>query len=173
MKAWIYGRVSTAEQDPARQEAELRADASRMKWDVAAVVTGQGVGGTSNDSDLNRILAGASKREFDVLMVWELSRLSRRGPGAVLSLLQRLEGCGVRVWSHTETWLNVEGPQRELLVAIFAWVASWERRMISERTKSQMARLKALGAPHGRPKGSRDRRPRTRRWGRKPATMAP
>lgn len=112
----------------------------------------------------------ASRREFDLLMVWELSRLSRKGPGAVLSLLQRLESCGVRVWSLQESWLNVDGPQRELLIAIFAWVANWERKMISERTKSQMARLKALGVHVGRPKGTKDRKPRTRRWAKAPTT---
>ena len=165
-RALVYSRVSTTEQDYSRQEAELLAVAERLGWQPT-VLPGSHASGLANDSDLNRIMEMASRREFNLLMVWELSRLSRKGPGAVLSLLQRLESCGVRVWSRQEAWLNVEGPQRELLIAIFAWVANWERHMISERTKSQMARLKALGVHVGRPKGSKDRTPRHRRWARK------
>jgi len=62
--------------------------------------------GGANDSDLNRIKELASRRKFDVLMVWELSRLSRKGPGAILGLLQQLDAWGIRVWSRQETWLN-------------------------------------------------------------------
>jgi DNA invertase Pin-like site-specific DNA recombinase len=168
-RALVYSRVSTPEQDYSRQESELLDVAARSGWQ-AAVLPGSHTSGLANDSDLNRIMEMASRREFDLLMVWELSRLSRKGPGAVLSLLQRLESCGVRVWSLQESWLNVDGPQRELLIAIFAWVANWERKMISERTKSQMARLKALGVHVGRPKGTKDRKPRTRRWAKAPTT---
>lgn len=159
VRALLYGRCSTTEQDYARQFDELRADRTRLGWADGGEL-GSYVSGAANDADLNLLRAGASRREFDVVMVWELSRLSRRGPGAVLALLAQLEAWGVRVWSHTETWLNVEGPAREILVAIFAWVARWERDVISARTKSGMARRKALGVHVGRPKGARDRKPR-------------
>lgn len=47
--------------------------------------------GGSNESDLNRIKELASRGKFEVLMVWELSRLSSKGPGAILTLLQQFE----------------------------------------------------------------------------------
>jgi putative DNA-invertase from lambdoid prophage Rac len=160
-RALVYGRVSTSEQDFSRQEVELREYADRQGWEVVDFL-GSYVSGGANDSDLNRIKELASRGKFDVLMVWELSRLSRKGPGAILGLLQQLDAWGVRVWSHQETWLDVDGPARELLIAIFGWVARWERDMISARTKSALAQRRALGLTLGRPIGSKDRRPRRR-----------
>ena len=161
-RALIYARCSTSEQDFTRQLEELRRAASDAGWVIKAEL-GSYVSGSGNDSDLNTIRAGASRREFDVLMVWELSRLTRKGPGAVLALLTQLETWGVRVYSHVETWLNVDGPARELLISVFGWVAKWERDMISARTKSAMASRKALGVHLGRPKGSKDKKPRKKR----------
>lgn len=158
-RAVIYARCSTSEQDYTRQLEELRASARSAGWDVIAQI-GSYAPGSANDSDLNEIRAMAARRSFDVLMVWELSRLSRRGPGAILALLTQLEAWGVRVDSQVETWVNVDGLQRELLISIFAWVAHWERQMISARTRSAMASRRALGVHVGRPKGAKDKRPR-------------
>lgn len=161
-RAVIYARCSTSEQDFSRQLQELRASARNAGWAVVAQI-GSYASGSLNDHDLNQIRSMASHRMFDVLMVWELSRLSRRGPGSILAILTQLEAWGVRVDSQVETWLNVDGPQRELLISIFGWVARWEREMISQRTRSGMASRRALGIHLGRPKGARDRSPRKAR----------
>ena len=161
VRAAIYARCSTSEQDFTRQLEELRADAKRNGWDVVAEL-GSYISGGSNESDLSRLQSAAHRGEFDCLMVWELSRLSRRGPGAILNFVSQFERNGAKVWSRTEQWLNVEGPQREILIAVFGWVAKWERDMISARTKSALAQRKALGVKLGRPKGSKDKKPRTR-----------
>lgn len=158
-RAVIYARCSTSEQDFTRQLEELRAWARNAGWDLISEI-GSYASGSSNDSDLNEIRSRASRRGFDVLLVWELSRLSRKGPAAILALLTQLEAWGVRVYSHVESWMNVDGPQRDLLISIFAWVARWEREMISRRTRSAMASRKALGVHVGRPKGAKDKRPR-------------
>jgi len=86
LRALIYGRVSTNEQDFSRQEVELREYAARQGWVVVEFIGSHQSGG-SNDSNLNRIKELASRGKFDVLMVWELSRLSRKGPGAILTPL--------------------------------------------------------------------------------------
>jgi DNA invertase Pin-like site-specific DNA recombinase len=96
LRALIYGRVSTTEQDISRQESELRDYAERQGWAVVQFIGSYQSGG-SNDSDLNHSKELASRGKFDVLMVWELSRLSRKGPGAILGLLQQIEAWGIRV----------------------------------------------------------------------------
>jgi DNA invertase Pin-like site-specific DNA recombinase len=158
-RALVYARCSTTEQDYSRQLSELRRDADRLGWSVVGDL-GSYVSGAANDSDLNEIRSRAARREFDVLMLWELSRLSRRGPGAVLTILTGLERQGVRTWSHSETWLDQDGPARELLISVFAWWGAQERAAISARTKSGIASRKALGIHVGRPKGSKDKHPR-------------
>ncbi len=162
IRAVIYARCSTSEQDYSRQLSELRADAARFGWQVVAEL-GSTVSGGSNESDLSRLQAAARRGEYHRLMVWELSRLTRRGIGPLLSILQQFESQGVRVYSRQEAWASDDGPARELMVAILAWAARWEREMISARTRSALASRKALGIHVGRPKGSRDRVPRVRR----------
>lgn len=161
-RALIYARCSTSEQDYTRQLEELRAAASRNGWEIVAEI-GSFVSGRENASDLNEITSRAHRGEFDRLMVWELSRLTRRGIGPLLHVLSYLEGENVQVWSASEQWVSQEGPQRELLLAILGWVTKWERDMISARTKSALASRKALGIHVGRPKGSKDKKPRAKR----------
>jgi putative DNA-invertase from lambdoid prophage Rac len=171
-RALIYARCSTSEQDYTRQLEELRDDARRLGWDVVAEIGSYASGG-SNDSDLSRIQHAAHRGEFDRLMVWELSRLTRRGIGPLLHLLLELEREKVRVWSRSETWVQDDGPTRELLLAILGWVAKWERDMISSRTKSALASRRALGVHIGRPKGARDKRPRKPRRKKEGFGLAP
>ena len=162
IRALPYARCSTSEQDYSRQLSTLLEECRRRGW-VALDPLGSYVSGAENDGDLNELFSRAHRREFDRLLVWELSRLSRRGPAALLSILERFRREGVRVWSYSETWLDTDGPAWDLLVAIFGWVAKWERDMISARTKSALAQRRALGVRLGRPPGSRDRKPRHRR----------
>lgn len=162
VRAAIYARCSTSEQDFTRQLEELRRDAARFGWNVVAELGSYASGG-SNESDLSRLQAAAHAGEYDRLMVWELSRLTRRGIGPLLNLIQQLDAKGVRVYSRSEPWVGDDGPTRDLLVAILGWVSRWEREMISSRTKSALASRKALGVHIGRPKGSKDKRPRRTR----------
>lgn len=171
VRAVIYARCSTTEQDYTRQLTELRAAADRLGWRVVAEL-GSTVSGGSNESDLSRLQAAARRGEYDRLMVWELSRLSRRGIGPLLHLIQQFDAQGVRIYSIREPWAGDDGPARELLVAILAWAARWEREMISSRTRSALASRKALGIHVGRPKGSRDRIPRVRRAAKRGGSVA-
>ncbi len=96
-------------------------------------------------------------------MVWALDRLSREGALAILSLVQKLSTCGVRVLSYQESWTEALGEVAELLYALTGWVARMESQRRSERTKAGLARIKAQGKCLSRPLGSKDRRKRKKR----------
>jgi putative DNA-invertase from lambdoid prophage Rac len=113
--------------------------------------------------ELTRLLDDARKRKFDAVLVWALDRLSREGPLAILSLINRLKICGVRVLSYQESWTEAPGELGELLYAIAGWVARMESQRRSERTKAGLARVVAQGRKLGRPLGSKDKRKRKRR----------
>lgn len=85
------------------------------------------------------------------------------GALAILSLVQKLSVCGVRVLSYQESWTEAPGELGELLFAIAGWVARMESERRSERTKAGLARVKAQGRKLGRPRGSRDKKRRRRR----------
>jgi putative DNA-invertase from lambdoid prophage Rac len=112
---------------------------------------------------LAKLLEDARKRKFEVVLVWALDRLSREGPLAILTLVNRLKICGVRVLSYQESWTEAPGELGELLFAIAGWVARMESQRRSERTKAGLARIQAKGKKLGRPKGSKDKKKRKRR----------
>jgi site-specific DNA recombinase len=79
-----YGRVSTGMQAEkgksiAAQQAEMREFAAARGWEIVAEFIDPGFAGTDmNRPGLDAVLAAAEERTFDVLLVHELSRLSRR-----------------------------------------------------------------------------------------------
>jgi len=108
-------------------------------------------------------LEDARKRRFDFVLVWALDRLSREGPLVILTLVNRLKICGVKVISYQESWTEAPGELGELLYALSGWVARMESQRRSERTKAGLARVKAQGRKLGRPRGSGDKKKRRRR----------
>ena len=110
--------------------------------------------------ELAQLLDDARKRQFEVVLVWALDRLSREGPLAILSLVNRLKTSGVSVLSYQEAWTEAPGELGELLYAIAGWVARMESQRRSERIKAGLARVVAQGKKLGRPRGSKDKRKR-------------
>ena len=82
---------------------------------------------------------------------------------AILTLVNRLRICGVKVVSYQESWIEAPGEMRDLLYALTGWVARMESQRRSERTKAGLARVKAQGKRLGRPLGSKDKRKRRRK----------
>ena len=110
---------------------------------------------------LAAMFAGATRREFDLLLVWSLDRFSREGMAATVAHLQRLASHGVAFRSFTEEHLSTENELvRNILLATLASLAKLEREKISQRTKAGLERARARGKVLGRPKfrdGDRDK----------------
>ena len=171
MKSAGYLRVSTESQTVENQRGQIEAYITSRGWTMVQTYEDIESGAVAGRNGLTDMLSAASRREFDVVVMVELSRLSRGGIGPTFSILGKLKTAGVGLVSLREPWANTAeaGPIAELMLSILAWAASEERRLISERTKAAMARLKAIGAPRGRPKGARDKKPRNRRYAKVPA----
>jgi len=164
MKVCIYSRVSTNEQDAENQSAELVEWAGQRGFDVVSVFSEEeSAWKAGHQRVLAKLMEDARKRKFEVVLVWALDRLSREGPLAILTLVNRLKICGVRVLSYQESWTEAPGELGELLFAIAGWVTRMESQRRSERTKAGLVRLVAQGKKLGRPKGSKDKRKRKKR----------
>jgi putative DNA-invertase from lambdoid prophage Rac len=120
-------------------------------------------GGPGIRGELARLVEDAPKRRFDAVLVWALDRLSREGPLAILTLVNRLKNCGVKVISYQESWTEAPGELADLLYALTGWVARMESQRRSERTKAGLERAVAQGKRLGRPKGAKDKRKRKKR----------
>jgi DNA invertase Pin-like site-specific DNA recombinase len=77
MKAAMYARVSTFDQEPENQLQELRRYVAARGWTAVEYVD-RGVSGAKDHRPaLDRLVADARRRRFDVLVCWRLDRLGR------------------------------------------------------------------------------------------------
>ena len=164
MKICIYSRVSTGEQDTKNQSSVLSDWANQRGYEVVKVYTEEeSAWRNGHQRELANLIVDARRRKFQAVLVWALDRLSREGALAILSLVNKLSSCGVKVLSYQESWTEAPGEVAELLYALTGWVARMESQRRSERTKAGLARVKAQGKRLGRPPGSKDKRQRRRR----------
>ncbi|MBR1825961.1 MAG: recombinase family protein [Alphaproteobacteria bacterium] len=89
-------------------------------------------------------------KENDILITCEISRLGR----SLLEVMKILETClnkNCQVWTLKENYRLGNDIQSKVLAFAFGLAAEIERQLISERTKSSLANIKANGKKLGRP----------------------
>lgn len=89
-------------------------------------------------------------QENDVLISCEISRLGR----SLLEVMRILETClnkNCQVWTIKENYRLGNDIQSKVLAFAFGLAAEIERKLISDRTKSSLANIKASGKKLGRP----------------------
>jgi DNA invertase Pin-like site-specific DNA recombinase len=158
MKAAIYARVSLEDgrQTVENQRQQLTAFCERMGWAVIAEFHDAKSGKSLDRPGFKRMMEAASRKEFDCLVFWDLSRLSRGGVMEVLTVLQQLKGWGVAYRSLQEAYLDSLGPFSDVVVSLLASIAKLEREKIRERTLAGLARARKQGRIGGRPKADDD-----------------
>jgi DNA invertase Pin-like site-specific DNA recombinase len=149
MKAVIYARVSTTDQTTANQTLELERVAKRNDWTVEAVFEDTISGAKTKRPALDRLLKGVIRKEFDVVMVWDVSRLGRSLTHLV-RLLENFHAKGVNLYFHTQA-IDTTTPAGTALFQMMGVFSQWERSMIQERVKAGLARARAQGKRLGRP----------------------
>lgn len=154
MKVAIYARVSTDEQNEQNQVDALSKWATDRSWDVLDVYRDLGSAWqTKGDrAELNRLLTDCHRGKVNVVLVYDLSRLTRKGPLDMLLTLKRFADNGAQVYSYMESWLNVPSEFHPVMVALYGYFAELFSRQLSARTKAGMARAKANGKKLGRPR---------------------
>src|SRR6185369_3832009 len=152
MRAALYCRVSTSEQDNENQVVQLRQFAVSQGWQLVSEYCDQTSGSTSNRPEFKRMFDDASQRRFDVLLFWSLDRLSREGVLETLQHLQRLTSYGITWRSFTEQYLDSTGIFRDAVIGILAVIAKQERIRRSERTVAGLQRARRRGRVLGRPR---------------------
>jgi DNA invertase Pin-like site-specific DNA recombinase len=150
MKAAIYARVSTFDQEPENQLAELRRYAVARAWTAAEYVD-RGVSGAKDKRPaLDEILRDARRRRFDVLVVWRLDRLGRNLRHLIV-LLEELHALGIAFVSLGEG-IDATTPAGKLQMHILGAIAEFERARIAERVKAGLLRARSQGKRLGRPR---------------------
>jgi DNA invertase Pin-like site-specific DNA recombinase len=150
----LYARISTENkgQDTDNQLVQLREYCQRQGYDIVQEYIDHATGKHSDRDAFKAMFDGASREEFDTVLVWSLDRLSREGVLEVFEHIRRLTSHGVAFESYTEQHFRTTGPAGELMLAIAAWIAKQERIRISDRTKAGLERAKRAGKHCGRPR---------------------
>jgi len=163
-KAVTYHRVSTVDQDPTLARDELRRAAAARGLDLVDEIEETGSGARNDRPGLQRVLELARHHQVSQVLVWKLDRFGRSSVD-VLTNVQQLERAGV-TFIATSQGLEVgpgAGAMGRLVLQVMAAMAEFEREIIRERTRLGLEAAARRGRFPGRPKGSRDRKPRKRR----------
>lgn len=152
----IYARVSTGSQTTENQLSELRVVAERMGWVIVEEFVDQAISGAKGRDmrpAFDKLLKGATRRDFDMVCAWSVDRLGRSVQHLV-EFLNEIHASGVDLYIHQQG-VNTSTPAGKALFQMCGVFAEFERSMIRERVISGIARAKANPNPnkkaHGRP----------------------
>ena len=167
MKFGSYARVSTSdkEQNPLTQLLPMREYVnSQDDWSIfREYIDYVPATDITHRYAWKDLLDDASRRKFDLILVWRMDRAFRSVLDAATTL-ERIRSWGIGLRSYSEPWLDTTSPFGEALYYITVAYAQLERGILRERVKAGMEMARKMGHKIGRPRVI-DRRGFKRRFG--------
>src|ERR1022692_161518 len=151
MRVALYARVSTLNgQHPEMQLSELREYGARRGWQIVGEYVDEGVSGSrERRPQLDRLMADAHRRKFDLIAVWKIDRFGRSLKHLVNALAD-LDSLGVAFVSLRDN-IDLSTPSGRLMFQIIGAMAEFERSLIQERVRAGLRNAQARGVRLGRP----------------------
>lgn len=145
MKIYGYARVSTQEQNLARQLKQLN------EYGCEYIFEEKTSGATTDRPELQRMME--SLQIDDVIVVTDLTRISRSTQD-LFKLIETIKEKGASIKSIKDTWLDTtsDNPYSTFLLTVMAGVNQLERDLIKMRQREGIAIAKEQGKYNGRPK---------------------
>jgi putative DNA-invertase from lambdoid prophage Rac len=170
MKAAIYTRVSTEEQDTTNQKVQLEEFAKKSGFDYQVFEEVESSRKTRPIKE--HVLNLLRNKEFDMLLIWKLDRWARSLPELSLELTELYEK-NIKFVSLTDN-IDLSTASGKLQFHIIAAFAEFERDLIRERTRASHKKIDGEIAKNGfyktkagkiimkrgRPSGSKDKKRR-------------
>jgi putative DNA-invertase from lambdoid prophage Rac len=155
-KIAIYCRVSTNRQTNENQKIRLLQYAADMsyKFDLYEEVESS----RKTRPVKQDLLMKLRKGEYSAVVVFKLDRFARSSRELILEIQELLDK-GIGFISISDN-LDFSSSMGRLHFQILAAFAEFERSLIAERTREGLERTKSQGTKLGRPKGSKDSKPR-------------
>ena len=142
----LYARVSTSTQTVENQLAELREIAQRQGWSIVAELSDEGISGSKGRDkrpSFDQLLKRATRREFDLIMVWAIDRLGRSIQHLV-GFMNELQSLNVDLYLHQQA-IDTTTPSGRMVFGIFSALGEYERELIRERILAGQKRARAQG----------------------------
>jgi DNA invertase Pin-like site-specific DNA recombinase len=150
-RAVLYSRVSTTNgQDPEVQSREIREYSQRRGWNLSDEYVDVGISGAKERRpQLDRLIADAHRRRFDVVVVWRFDRFAR-SVSHLLRALETFRALGIEFVSLSEQ-VDTSTPTGKMVFTVLGAVAELERSLIAERVRAGLRNARAKGKRLGRP----------------------
>lgn len=151
-RAALYLRVSKHEQTIENQRIELERVAAAKGWKIVSVFKDEGISGSFGRgvrSQYDAMLKKGVQAQHDVVMAWDVSRLSRSLVDLVTTL-DELHACGIDLYLHQQA-IDTTTPAGKAMFQMCGVFAEFERGILSERVKAGLNRARADGKILGRP----------------------
>ena len=148
-RAAVYIRVSTNEQNPDLQKHELPEYCDRRGWQAVDTYIDTVSGRKDRRPALDRLMADAKRRKFDVVVVWRFDRFAR-STSHLLRALEDFSALGIDFVSITES-IDTSTPTGKMVFTVLGAVAELERSIIRERVIAGQRAAKRRGVKFGRP----------------------
>lgn len=158
IRAAIYARVSTVEQNPELQLKELRQYVKQRGFVLHKEYVDYVSGNVEQrkkkkrkpkDAAYEELMSDARKRSMDCVIVWKYDRFAR-SLSVLVASLEEFNQLGVDFISYTQN-IDTTTAMGRLFYNVIASFSEFEREMIVERVKSGLANAKAKGVRLGRP----------------------
>src|SRR5579862_2157375 len=127
-RAALYSRISTGDQHLETQLLDLRELAKQRGFEIVGEYTDVISGAKSKRPGLERLMADARRRRFDVLLVAAFDRIARN-VRHFLEVLDELHHLGVEFISRREN-IDTSGPLGRAMVGVDRAIAEHVRALV-------------------------------------------
>lgn len=121
-------------------------------WTITAEYQEAGISGFHNPTfereAIRQIIDSAEHKEFDILLVYAVDRISRRDYELPM-LFGAMHDCGIVIWSVREGELPYNDSDDRLKIYLFGWKASGESERLGQRIQTKHSQMVARGEYRG------------------------
>jgi DNA invertase Pin-like site-specific DNA recombinase len=151
-QAGIWQRVSTGGQDEASQLPDLVRWCQSHDYEQAKsyVLHGKSASKGKHQAALDEVIRDMQDGVITVLVVWQSSRIERRGAYSVFDLARRVRETGGRIEYVKDAYLNDTNEMSDVMLALAATKDRQKSRDISLQVTAKQAALREIGSAVGR-----------------------
>ena len=151
-RAVIYSRVSTLNgQTVDNQLKVLREVAEKKGLEIVKQISDEGISGAKGRDQrkgFDDLIKGAVRKEFDIILVWDVSRLGRSLKHLV-SFLEDVQSAKCDLYIH-QSGIDTSTASGKMMFGMLSVFSEFERSLIRERVIAGQQRAKLEGKHIGR-----------------------